>query len=288
MNNLEKVRNLVNEYVAEHGTDTEILDLSEGIILRREDLKEGVAFELSGMPVNISTKERNVLVDFQELLICGISVEDEGYWIFNASSEWADKTTYLCEEVTDGTWKYYLETIDECIGEAKRLVMFETQKNRAPKQGVGTREVILDADAGVEYGSIYEIINATAGTKYTGWMKACWPSGDGNGNFRIWCPKLAKIKNGYPVTNASGCVNYMADNGNQIIYDDLNERDVEGGPQYRNYDLIFAKEYNGPYLFRGVFKRDDAKCRLNHHVSTRVAKRVKVIGCPADRIEILE
>ncbi len=96
-----------------------------------DDLKEGVAFELSSIPVTVSTKERNVLVNFQELLICGISVEDEGYWIFNASSEWADKTTYLCEEDANGTWKYYLETIDECIGESKRLVMFEAQKGKS-------------------------------------------------------------------------------------------------------------------------------------------------------------
>lgn len=109
----------------------EVTDLPEGIILRRDDLKEGVAFELSSIPVTVSTKERNVLVNFQELLICGISVEDEGYWIFNASSEWADKTTYLCEEDANGTWKYYLETIDECIGESKRLVMFEAQKGKS-------------------------------------------------------------------------------------------------------------------------------------------------------------
>jgi hypothetical protein len=79
-----------------------------------------VADEIHGLGV--------LTVHFQEILISGVTVEDEGYLIFNASSEWADKTTYLCNESEDGTWLYYLESIDECIGEMQRRVMFEVQK----------------------------------------------------------------------------------------------------------------------------------------------------------------
>lgn len=134
--------------------NVEITDLPESIILRRDDLKEGVAFELKSIPVVVSAKERNVLVNFQELLICGISVEDEGYWIFNASSEWADKTTYLCEETNDGTWKYYLETIDECIGETKRLVMFEAQKGKSTSN--------TGSEKGEHTSELSQVVNAVA------------------------------------------------------------------------------------------------------------------------------
>lgn len=77
-----------------------------------------------------------------------MAVEDETYKIYNASSEWAEKTTYRCEESTDGSWYYYLETIDECIGECQRLVMFEAQKGSKPSKQEHTSELskVLDRD----------------------------------------------------------------------------------------------------------------------------------------------
>ncbi len=127
-------------------------DLPEGILLRRNDLKESLEGALKSIPVTVSAKERNVMVNFQELLICGVAVEDETYKIFNASSEWADKTTYLCEEGNDGKWFYYLDSIDECIGECQRLVMFEAQKGKKKDEslqnGQHTSELskVLDRD----------------------------------------------------------------------------------------------------------------------------------------------
>ena len=100
----------------------------ENVRLRREDLFEGIKQALQEIPVLVEQEERKVNVMFQDALISGVSVEDEGYCIFNASSEWADKTTYLCDKAEDGSWFYYLESIDECIGEMQRLVMFEAQK----------------------------------------------------------------------------------------------------------------------------------------------------------------
>ena len=49
------------------------------------------------------------------------------------TTEWSQKTSYHCDPASDGTWFYYLETIDECIGEVQRLVLFEAQKdNKKP------------------------------------------------------------------------------------------------------------------------------------------------------------
>lgn len=54
----------------------------------------------------------------------------------------------------------------------------------ADKQ-TGVREIILDAADKISYERIYEAINATVGTNYTGWMKACWPSNNPSLPFRI-------------------------------------------------------------------------------------------------------
>lgn len=153
--------------------------------------------------------------------------------------------------------------------------------------GSNTRGVILDANTPVEYHTIYEIINATVGTNYTGWMKGVWPHNFGNGNYRIWFPKLAKVVNGKPVTSASGCINSISDDGQYFYYDDIKGGDYEGKQHYFGYDLIFAKDYNGEYYFRGVYMRDKEKSSLNHCVSKRVGTKVLVHPGEGGNIEIL-
>lgn len=104
--------------------------LSETILLRREDIADWLKSDLKGAPIDIREVGRDVCVEFQGTLICGIHVEDEGYKIYNASSDWKDKTTYLCEEAEDGTWFYYVETSDEAIGQVELLFKFEAQKGK--------------------------------------------------------------------------------------------------------------------------------------------------------------
>ena len=104
--------------------------MNENILLRRADLADGVKNVLKDIPVVVGIENSAVTVRFQEMLICGINVEDEAYKIYNVSSEWVDQTSYHCEKSGDETWHYYLETIDECIGETQRLVMFEAQKGK--------------------------------------------------------------------------------------------------------------------------------------------------------------
>lgn len=113
-----------NAIVVESGSEL----LSGNLMRRRDDLENGIKKVLQGIPVNVSAHGREVHVNFQEILICGLSVEADGYKIYNVSSDWANKTTYLCDETEEGIWSYYLETIDECIGETQRLVLFEAQK----------------------------------------------------------------------------------------------------------------------------------------------------------------
>ncbi len=137
---------------------------------------------------------------------------------------------------------------------------------------------ILDAGNNISFHSIYEAINDCMGTDYTGWMKACWPNVKGNGNFRIWFPKLARIKNGQNVAESFDCVNLISDDWNEFVFDDLKNQQVDMENKYRGYDLIFAKDVDGDYVFRGLYIRDEGKSAPNHDVSKRIATKVKLIG----------
>lgn len=106
---------------------------------RLGNLYEGVKKALEIIPIVVVSVEQNmIMVRFQELLICGISVENNAYKLFNVSEEWSRVTSYHCDKTSDDNWCYYLESIDECIGEVQRLVIFEAQKNR--KQPANNKE----------------------------------------------------------------------------------------------------------------------------------------------------
>jgi hypothetical protein len=106
------------------------LQLPDDVLIQRDNLENRIRKALSDVPVVVAAIGRNVTVHFQESLISGVSIEEECYKIYNASSDWKDTTTYRCDEADDGTWFYYLETIDECVGEIQRLVMFESAKRK--------------------------------------------------------------------------------------------------------------------------------------------------------------
>ncbi len=153
-----------------------------------------------------------------------------------------------------------------------------------------TREIILDAANNIMYEKIYEAINATVGTNYTGWMKAGWPDGKNDLPFWIWFPKLAETKNGQLVSAAFDCVNTISDDWNEVVFDDLKDTPIGSKTNHHNgVKLIFAKEpKGGPYIFRGVYVNNDEKSRPKHYVSTRIGTKVKLIGQPANQIEILD
>lgn len=102
--------------------------VSEDIKARREDLADGIKRALKLSSFDVKDEDREVIIEFLELFTIGVYVEDEGYKIFDVSKEWTEKTNYHCEKLSDNTGFYYLETIDECIGEIQRLVKFEIQR----------------------------------------------------------------------------------------------------------------------------------------------------------------
>lgn len=45
---------------------------------------------------------------------------------------------------------------------------------------------------------------------------------------------------------------------------------------------------NGLYIFRGIYDIDNNKTELNHLVYKRIATKVKIIGAPAFKIELID
>ena len=111
--------------------------ISENVANRRDYLVQWLKPELKGIPVTVHVEDDRVLVLFQEMLVCGIQVEEEYYRIYNVSEEWKGKISYLCEKNQDGSWYYYLESVDECIAECKRLVLFEAKKRSKKVEDTG-------------------------------------------------------------------------------------------------------------------------------------------------------
>lgn len=152
------------------------------------------------------------------------------------------------------------------------------------------RFVILDVKDNVSFKTIYEAINWCTGTKYTGWMQASWPKAHPSDGFRIWFPKLSPRKDGKLVPLSFDCINQISEDWNCVIFDDLKGQhsDLNPAVHYLGEDLVFAKEINGDYIFRGVFKLDLEHSAPNHLVTKRIATKAKLIGSPARKIELLD
>ena len=102
--------------------------MTDNTEMRLNDLLSGLKIVLKTMPATLTADKKSLAIQFQDTIICRISVEDEGYKIYNVVPEWAERTSYHCDFVDDGSCFYYLETIDECIGEVQRQAIFKTQK----------------------------------------------------------------------------------------------------------------------------------------------------------------
>lgn len=147
---------------------------------------------------------------------------------------------------------------------------------------------ILDVNELKPFRTIYEAINWCVGTNYTYWGRACWPNVRPTDGFRLWFTQLAYVKNGRYVPAAYDCINLLCSNGNYHVFDKVNPKEPDSmAAQTWKYDLIFSKQVGGLYYFRGVFIADNEHSAMHHYVSKRVSTKVKLIGCPARRLELL-
>lgn len=151
------------------------------------------------------------------------------------------------------------------------------------------RTQIIDVSERKAFRTIYEAINWCVGTEYKYWGRACWPNYNPTDGFRMWFTQLAYVERGRYVPAAFDCINLLCCNGNYHVFDKVNpkEPDAMNTPKYK-YDLIFSKELGGMYYFRGVFVRDSEHTAPHHYVSKRIATKVKLIGCPARHLELMD
>ena len=151
------------------------------------------------------------------------------------------------------------------------------------------RTQILDVYERRAFSTIYETINWCVGTNYRYWGKGCWPNYCPTDGFRMWFTQLAYVEHGRYVPAVNNCLNLLCCNGNYHVYDKIGPIEYEDKSKHNwKYDLIFSKEVGGYYYFRGVFIGDYEHSAPNHHVSKRIATKVKLIGCPARRLELLD
>lgn len=151
------------------------------------------------------------------------------------------------------------------------------------------RTRIVDVSERRPFRTIYEAINWCVGTNYKYWGRACWPRVRPTDGFRLWFTQLAYVKNGEYVPATFDCINLICCNGNYHVFDKVNpkEPDVMSSQSWK-YDLIFSKEVGGFYYFRGVFVSDTENTTMHHYVSKRIATKVKLIGCPARNLELMD
>ena len=105
---------------------------NENITARKNDLKGAIEHALKGVDCKIAEGGNAISIQIAKSSAICISVEEAGYCIYSFDAEWAEVTKYLCESEGDGDIVYFLDSIDECIGEIKRWVDFASKSISKP------------------------------------------------------------------------------------------------------------------------------------------------------------
>ena len=150
---------------------------------------------------------------------------------------------------------------------------------------------ILDVnDKNCQFRINIDVLNEAFGIGRSMYAKACYPdtkdgsfSGTKPGDrFIIWMPKL--------YSNSSEWKNSLWNDGKEIHEDAEDNRHEDWIPIAKHdlsaLRLVFVKTgLREPYRFVGVYR--SGKMNYLHHTYDRIATRVKLIGNPVNRIELL-
>lgn len=106
---------------------------------------------LQSSPAVLEAEKNSISVKLWEQPVCIVDVGKEEYCVRNVSSAWAGTTTYHCESAEDGTWFYYLDSMDACIGEIKAQVLFEVREkaNLSKRRKKGASELRKNVTASI-------------------------------------------------------------------------------------------------------------------------------------------
>ncbi len=144
------------------------------------------------------------------------------------------------------------------------------------------KELIIDALDNISYESHVEILNKLFGKNYKGHQKA---TSDINNTTYIWFPKIVKDKNGNIKDNVSGWKNAYNEDCSIITSEPPMPVNIDDED---NVILIFVMFNNHDYRFVGAFKKDKLESNPYKHVNVRIATKVKLIGSPVNKIELID
>lgn len=95
---------------------------------------------------------------------------------------------------------------------------------------------------------------------------------------------MAHQKNGEYIAANGNDINISINNWNEILVKDLNLKETEHTENeyttHCGYILVFAKDYNGNYVFRGVYVQDQDKHKPYEYVYRKVSDTAILYGNP--------
>lgn len=112
------------------------------IYLRLTDLHDSLSQMINNAKVRM--ENTSVVISKNDADKCSVLVMDEAYKITTSEIAWKEKTSYLCTGEA-GKIVYYVETIDECLGEIKRLIEFVSMNGGTVHTSVLSKVVTVDA-----------------------------------------------------------------------------------------------------------------------------------------------
>ena len=154
------------------------------------------------------------------------------------------------------------------------------------------RVEILDAnEESCQFRINIDVLNEAFGVGRAMYAKACYPDTKGvtfpgtklGDHFIIWMPKL--------YSNSSEWKNSMW-NGGKEIHEDAEDTRHEDWIDFSKHDLsvlrlVFVKiDAKSPYKFAGVYRL--GKMEYLHHTYERIATKVRLVGNPVNKIELLD
>lgn len=135
----------------------DVEDTSAEFTQRLSNLADGIK-DIVKDKYTVSMGERAVLIE-QGTLVCGIGLMRGCYFVYGITPEWAEKTTYECEDSGDGTCWYYVDSLDEVLSEVECFLDFSRKSVEAKKAAeldAGDWIPYEGDDPFAEVGSIYE------------------------------------------------------------------------------------------------------------------------------------
>ncbi len=172
------------------------------------------------------------------------------------------------------------------------FVMFYRRRNMADLEILPKRIDVLDAsDKNCTFRINIDVLNECFGANKSLYMNACFPQGKHRfipgtkkgEKFVVWMPKLygnsSEWKNSISADNNT--IHEVAENSRHTDWMDADKHDLD------IMRLVFVKpDPSLPYVFKGVFV--NGKMDFLNHTYHRIATKVRLIGNPVTRVELLD